>query len=172
MKKILMAGWLLTALALLAACGGQDNAEESPAPETEETEALETQPGTWEGENILFESDFGWSLELPACWEGRYEVITTADSETFCVSACADQNYSGTLFTVSLMDSETADETEEIIPVARLAEREDGLCYLAVFPSDVPYDLEADSAAQYEEMHGDVESVLATFTLVDEGAGA
>ncbi len=57
MKKKLLTGLLaLSLLACLTACGGQPAAEETP---DEEEETMESQPGGWEGDSIVYESPKG-----------------------------------------------------------------------------------------------------------------
>ncbi len=167
MKKKLLTGLLaLSLLACLTACGGQPAAEETPA---EEEETMESQPGGWEGDSIVYESPKGWSITMPASWEGRYVVVEEGDSEAVCAASSHDEENFGALFTIMRLDAADADELAEMIPVTPLADLEDGTRYVAVFPSDVQFNPEF--AEDYEDLSKDAESVLGTFTLLDQEPG-
>ena len=174
MKKRYLAILFATVLSALTACGGQP-APEAPAT-TEETleapatteETLEPQPGGWEGESIVYESPFGWSITMPASWEGRYVVVEEGNSEIICAASSHDGENQGALFTIMRMDAADADELAEAIPVTPLAEMPDGTRYLATFPTDVTFNPEF--AEDYEDMSKDAESILGTFTLTADAA--
>ena len=164
MKKIVLTTLLLALLALLAACGGQPAGEEAAAEEPiAEEEALEAQPGGWEGDSIVYESPFGWSITMPASWEGRYVVAEEGNSEIICAASSHDGENQGALFTIMRLDAADADELAEMIPVTPLAELEDGTRFVAVFPSDVQFNPEF--AEDYNDLSKDVENILGTFTL-------
>ena len=168
MKKKLLTGLLaLSLLACLTACGGQPAAEETPA---EEEETMESQPGGWAGDSIVYESPKGWSITMPASWEGRYVVVEEGDSEAVCAASSHDEENFGALFTIMRLDAADADELAEMIPVTPLADLEDGTRYVAVFPSDVQFNPEF--AEDYEDLSKDAESVLGTFTLLDQEPGS
>ena len=168
MKKKLLTGLLaLSLLACLTACGGQPAAEETPG---EEEETMESQPGGWEGDSIVDESPKGWSITMPASWEGRYVVVEEGDSEAVCAASSHDEENFGALFTIMRLDAADADELAEMIPVTPLADMEDGTRYVAVFPSDVQFNPEF--AEDYEDLSKDAESVLGTFTLLDQEPGS
>lgn len=168
MKKKLLTGLLaLSLIALMTACGGQPAAEETPA---EEEETMESQPGGWEGDSIVYESPKGWSITMPASWEGRYVVVEEGDSEAVCAASSHDEENFGALFTIMRLDAADADELAEMIPVTPLADLEDGTRYVAVFPSDVQFNPEF--AEDYEDLSKDAESVLGTFTLLDQEPGS
>ena len=131
------------------------------APEEEPAEA---QPGSWEGDSIVYESPFGWSITMPASWEGRYVVAEEGNSEVICAASSHDGENQGALFTIMRMDAADADELAEMIPVTSLAEMEDGTRYVAVFPSDVQFN--PKFADDYEDLFKDAESVVGTFTLL------
>ena len=168
MKKKLLTGLLaLSLLACLTACGSQPAAEETPA---EEEETMESQPGGWEGDSIVYESPKGWSITMPASWEGRYVVVEEGDSEAVCAASSHDEENFGALFTIMRLDAADADELAEMIPVTPLADLEDGTRYVAAFPSDVQFNPEF--AEDYEDLSKDAESVLGTFTLLDQEPGS
>ena len=168
MKKKLLIGLLaLSLLACLTACGGQPAAEETP---DEEEETMESQPGGWEGDSIVYESPKGWSITMPASWEGRYVVVEEGDSEAVCAASSHDEENFGALFTIMRLDAADADELAEMIPVTPLADLEDGTRYVAAFPSDVQFNPEF--AEDYEDLSKDAESVLGTFTLLDQEPGS
>ena len=131
------------------------------APEGETTEA---QPGGWEGDSIVYESPFGWSITMPASWEGRYLVAEEGDSEIVCAASSHDGENQGALFTIMRMDAADADELAEIMHVTLLAEMGDGTRYVAVYPSDVQFNPEF--ADDYQDLYKDAESVVGTFTLL------
>ena len=171
MKKRYLALLFATALAVLTACGGQPAEEEAAAEEPiAEEETLETQPGGWEGDSIVYESPRGWTLTMPASWEGRYLVVEEENSEIICAASSHDEENQGALFTIMQLDAADADELADMIPVTTLAELEDGTRYVAVFPSDVQFNPEF--AEDYEDLSKDAESVLGTFTLTGEPAAA
>lgn len=170
MKKIVLTTLLLALLALLAACGGQPAEEETAAEPIAEEEALEAQPGGWEGDSIVYESPFGWSITMPASWEGRYVVAEEGNSEIICAASSHDGENQGALFTIMRLDAADADELAEMIPVTPLAELEDGTRYVAVFPSDVQFNPEF--AEDYNDLSKDVENILGTFTLTGEAMAA
>jgi hypothetical protein len=130
-------------------------------------ETLEAQPGGWEGDSIVYESPFGWSITMPASWEGRYLVAEEGDSEIVCAASSHDGENQGALFTIMRMDAADADELAEMVPVTRLAEMEDGTRYIAVFPSDVQF--KPEFAEDYQDMYKDVESIVGTFTMAPQG---
>ena len=171
MKKIVLTTLLLALLAMLAACGGQPAEEEAAAEEPiAEEETLEAQPGGWEGESIVYESPLGWSVTMPASWEGRYLVVEEGNSEIVCAASSHDEENQGALFTIMRLDAADADELAEMIPVTLLADLEDGTRYIAAFPSDVQFNPEF--AEDYMDLSKDAESVLATFTLTGEPTAA
>ena len=171
MKKRYLALLFATALAVLTACGGQTAEEEAAAEEPiAEEETLETQPGGWEGDSIVYESPRGWTLTMPASWEGRYLVVEEENSEIICAASSHDEENQGALFTIMQLDAADADELADMIPVTTLAELEDGTRYVAVFPSDVQFNPEF--AEDYEDLSKDAESVLGTFTLTGEPAAS
>ena len=164
MKKLVLTTLLLALLALLAACGGQPAGEEAAAEEPiAEEETLEAQPGGWEGDSIVYESPLGWSITMPASWEGRYVVAEEGNSEIICAASSHDGENQGALFTIMRLDAADADELAEMIPVTPLAELEDGTRFVAVFPSDVQFNPEF--AEDYNDLSKDVENILGTFTL-------
>ena len=129
-----------------------------------EEESMEAQPGGWEGDSIVYESPKGWSITMPASWEGRYVVAEEGDSEIICAASSHDEENQGALFTIMRLDASDADELAEVIPVTQLAELEDGTRYVAAFPSDVQFNPEF--AEDYEDLSKDAENVLGTFTLL------
>ena len=129
-----------------------------------EGETMEAQPGGWEGDSIVYESPFGWSIAMPASWEGRYLVVEEGDSEIICAASSHDDENQGALFTIMQLEAADADELAEMIPVTTLAELEDGTRFVAVFPSDVQFNPEF--ADDYQDLYKDVESVVGTFTLL------
>ena len=129
-----------------------------------EGETMEAQPGGWEGDSIVYESPFGWSVTMPASWEGRYVVVEEGNSEIICAASSNDAENQGALFTVMRLDAADADELAEMVPVTFLADMEDGTRYIAVFPSDVQFNPEF--ADDYQDLYKDAESVVGTFTLV------
>ena len=106
---------------------------------------------------------------MPASWEGRYVVVEEGDSEAVCAASSHDEENFGALFTIMRLDAADADELAEMIPVTPLADMEDGTRYVAVFPSDVQFNPEF--AEDYEDLSKDAESVLGTFTLLDQEPG-
>ena len=168
MKKKLFAGLLaLSMFALLTACGGQP-AEPSAEATAATEEVTESQPGGWEGDSIVYENEQGWSLTMPASWEGRFDVVDEAGSVHICASSSHDEENGGILFTVMRLDAAEADEMADVVPVTPLATLDDGTRYVAVLPSDVQFNPEF--AEDYQDMNKDVESVLGTFTLTADAA--
>ena len=166
MKKVFLTGLLLAGFAVLTACGGQPAAEEAAAEQpVAEEETLEAQPGGWEGDSIVYESPNGWTLTMPASWEGRYEVVDEEGSEMVCAASSHDGENTGALFTIMRLDAADADELAEMIPVIPLASLENGIRFIATLPSDVTFN--AEFAEDYEDLFKDVESVLGTFALTD-----
>ena len=171
MKRIVLTTLLLALLAMLAACGGQPAEEEAAAEEPiAEEETLEAQPGGWEGDSIVYESPKGWTLTMPASWEGRYVVAEEENSEIICAASSHDEENQGALFTIMRLDAADAEELAEMIPVSTLAELEDGTRFVAVFPSDVQFNPEF--AEDYNDLNKDVENVLGTFTLTGDPSAA
>ncbi len=99
-----------------AAGTAEEAVEEAPAEETEEAPAEEAEAEAEEaeapeeesgeeapalaGETITFTSAHNYKIQLPASWEGRYDVATTDDGDIF-ICRVADEGDSGQLFTIT-----------------------------------------------------------------------
>lgn len=121
MKKIFMILFLSLSIALTFACSKDDGdpiyKEESSLPLEKEEEP--TLPVEEEAEKIVYKDDlYGFSLELPSSWEGKYTVEreTWIDDVSDSVSFnFKEDNIFNNIFTIVIMnESFSQDEWEEL----------------------------------------------------------
>ena len=129
--------------------------EEAPAEETkeEEAEAAEEESGeeapALAGETITFTSAHNYKIQLPASWEGRYDVATTDDGDIF-ICRVADEGDSGQLFTI-VVELPSIDNGQDC-------------SYVALIPEGQDFEQTEEKVNEYKSMAADVNAILATFS--------
>ncbi len=136
-------------------------AEMKPQQElSDETEdVLKEQP---ERESLPF-STTNFYMELPGSWAGHYDVKKGENYYSYYNVENAEAGYGGVLFSITSYYSE--DEWKDL-PDYRFLAQKDGVYYVALFPTDVQFDMEDEENMQlYYEMKEDVETILDSFYL-------
>ncbi|HOO79073.1 MAG TPA: hypothetical protein PLZ77_03775 [Lachnospiraceae bacterium] len=113
-----------------------------------------------EGEGTLFESALGYSITLPAAWDGVVAVNSTDTQDTFIATNCEEENYTGILFFITTVDGI---ESEIVYPDYTVAAVEGDTMYVVYYPTDVQFD-EAKQD-EYQSLQNQVSMVLDTFAV-------
>ena len=81
----------------------------------------------WEGENIVYESPLGYSIETPSALAGRISIVSEGGQDVIISTVCEEENYGGVLCYITAngdsydviypdgmqYDSDSAEKTEE-----------------------------------------------------------
>ena len=142
--------------------------EEAPAEETkeEEAEAAEEESGeeapALAGETITFTSAHNYKIQLPASWEGRYDVATTDDGDIF-ICRVADEGDSGQLFTITYYVEDEYWPGQKVVELPSIDNGQD-CSYVALIPEGQDFEQTEEKVNEYKSMAADVNAILATFS--------
>ena len=110
---------------------------------------------------VYTHSALGFTVTLPASWDGLYIAEEDATSVEFFSVSNADAGYGGFLFRIEVSD----EEMDYPNPFSELLQA-DGKFYYASFPGDIPYDYtNAERAKEYNDMNASVDGILKSFRL-------
>lgn len=109
-------------------------------------------------------SQLGFSLTLPEDWVGRVTYTETERSVSFFEDYNLLNGWGGLLFSIELVEAEYYDE--DVYPMSQvLHDCGDGRLFVAIFPSEAPYDAEDDVAeTSYLPISEGAEGAVASFT--------
>lgn len=142
--------------------------EEAPAEETkeEEAEAAEEESGeeapALAGETITFTSAHNYKIQLPASWEGRYDVATTDDGDIF-ICRVADEGDSGQLFTITYYVEDEYWPGQKVVELPSIDNGQD-CSYVALIPEGQDFEQTEEKVNEYKSMAADVNAILGTFS--------
>ncbi len=106
---------------------------------------------TWNDEPYLYEDKaLGFSLEIPAEWEGKYGIEKNGESISFYHLQIREkyQNGMGNLFTIQRMEGNLNEEDIESPSGCRVIAQANGFTYALFIPSDVQYPVWENSNAE------------------------
>ncbi|WP_019119648.1 hypothetical protein [Brevibacillus massiliensis] len=124
-------------------------------------------PGGDDSQSIRYENtSHHFTLQLPASWEGKYEVDEAESAITF--SSTANQP-GGVLFQIRMWTKEKwredGEELSKIIHIAKIGESEDKIFSFST-PTDVQYIPDDEAKKQeYFTMFDDIENIKASFEI-------
>ena len=159
-----------------AAGTAEEAVEEAPAEEKEEAPAEETKEEEAEaggeesgeeapalaGETITFTSAHNYKIQLPASWEGRYDVATTDDGDIF-ICRVADEGDSGQLFTITYYVEDEYWPGQKVVELPSIDNGQD-CSYVALIPEGQDFEQTEEKVNEYKSMAADVNAILATFS--------
>lgn len=190
--KVIGVTSLLTLALALASCGTESTENASNNAESENVESTPIQAEQTntednisdEPETILYENtDFGFSMQIPLSWEGKYStenVENTFDDGVvvqavmFKHNATMDElgSEAGWMFSFGKITGEqfTPEEPPVMQGECRIIEQTGGYTYFVSFPSGVEYNEEAgsESAIEYKEMQSEVDFLIDSFELLEK----
>lgn len=84
-------------------------------------------PDRWEGENIVYDSPLGYSIETPSDLAGRISIVSEGERDVIISTVCEEENYGGVLCYITAngdsydviypegmqYDSDSAEKTQE-----------------------------------------------------------
>ena len=131
-----------------------------------DTESVPTEsaaePGSnWEGENIVFRSRFGYEIQIPAAWGGKYVAEDEYGGDGFYVSDLQVVGHSGMLMTI--MKGSPSDIGETSALLQELPALADGTTFYAIIPQNKPYEETEENEALYTSLSQYVPEILQTF---------
>ncbi len=119
----------------------------------------------------------GFSLTLPADWQGKYTVVENSNQISFKQTATYEKYGAGTLFYIERLDGQLTQEQIAAPGNRDIAMYANGYTYVMGTPTDVQYPIWADRdeedipiAAQYEEMFAGIEQIKASIAPYSEGS--
>lgn len=142
--------------------------EEAPAEEAgaEEAEAAEEESSeeapALAGETITFTSAHNYKIQLPASWEGRYDVATTDDGDIFICRA-ADEGDSGQLFTITYYVEDEYWPGQKVVELPAI-DNGQNCSYVALIPEGQDFEQTEEKVNEYKSMAADVNAILGTFS--------
>lgn len=142
--------------------------EEAPAEEAgaEEAEAAEEESGeeapALAGETITFTSAHNYKIQLPASWEGRYDVATTDDGDIF-ICRVADEGDSGQLFTITYYVEDEYWPGQKVVELPAI-DNGQNCSYVALIPEGQDFEQTEEKVNEYNSMAADVNAILGTFS--------
>ena len=161
-----------------AAGTAEEAVEEAPAEETEEAPAEEAEAEAEEaeapeeesseeapalaGETITFTSAHNYKIQLPASWEGRYDVATTDDGDIF-ICRVADEGDSGQLFTITYYVEDEYWPGQKVVELPAI-DNGQNCYYVALIPEGQDFEQTEEKVSEYNSMAADVNAILATFS--------
>ena len=159
-----------------AAGTAEEAVEEAPAEEKEEATAEETKEEEAEaaeeesgeeapalaGETITFTSAHNYKIQLPASWEGRYDVATTDDGDIF-ICRVADEGDSGQLFTITYYVEDEYWPGQKVVELPAI-DNGQNCSYVALIPEGQDFEQTEEKVNEYKSMAADVNAILATFS--------
>lgn len=180
MKRSLILLITLTAVLLLTACNAAAPSPTAPtttAPTVDTTTATTvettvpttttTTPTEASTATVIFSTDVAYfSLDLPREWIGHYAVRETEDTVTFFELQNHQQNGQGKLFSIRFIPEDAYHE--DMYPSYRELSRFDGFTVVAVFPTDVQFDMEL--MEPYTAMQAQIDDILTTFCRTEAPA--
>ena len=129
---------------------------------TESSVAAAAEPGSnWEGENIVFRSRFGYEIQIPAAWGGKYVAEDEYGGDGFYVSDLQVVGHSGMLMTI--MKGSPSDIGETSALLQELPPLADGTTFYAIIPQNKPYEQTEENEALYTSLSQYVPEILQTF---------
>lgn len=129
---------------------------------TDSSVAETAAPGSnWEGENIVFHSRFGYEIQLPAAWGGKYVQEEEYGGDGFYVEDLQVVGHSGMLMTIMKGSPEDLGETSALTQV--LPALADGTTYYAIIPQNKPYEDTEENDALYTSLSQYIPEILMTF---------
>ena len=148
----------------VAAAGTESDsvAADTESVPTESSVAAPAEPGSnWEGENIVFRSRFGYEIQIPAAWGGKYVAEDEYGGDGFYVSDLQVVGHSGMLMTI--MKGSPADIGETSALIQELPALADGTTFYAIIPQNKPYEETEENEALYTSLSQYVPEILQTF---------
>ena len=161
-----------------AAGTAEEAVEEAPAEETEEAPAEEAEAEAEEaeapeeesgeeapalaGETITFTSAHNYKIQLPASWEGRYDVATTDDGDIF-ICRVADEGDSGQLFTITYYVEDEYWPGQKVVELPSI-DNGQNCSYVALIPEGQDFEQTEEKVNEYKSMAADVNAILGTFS--------
>lgn len=142
--------------------------EEAPAEEAgaEEAEAAEEESSeeapALAGETITFTSAHNYKIQLPASWEGRYDVATTDDGDIF-ICRVADEGDSGQLFTITYYVEDEYWPGQKVVELPAI-DNGQNCSYVALIPEGQDFEQTEEKVNEYNSMAADVNAILGTFS--------
>ena len=156
MIAMIMAAALL--IAVLCACG---NTTTTAVKEEVEEESSEEAPAL-AGETITFTSAHNYKIQLPASWEGRYDVATTDDGDVF-ICRVADEGDSGQLFTITYYVEDEYWPGQKVVELPAI-DNGQNCSYVALIPEGQDFEQTEEKVNEYNSMAADVNAILGTFS--------
>ena len=135
--------------------------EEAEAAEAPEEESGEEAPAL-AGETITFTSAHNYKIQLPASWEGRYDVATTDDGDIF-ICRVADEGDSGQLFTITYYVEDEYWPGQKVVELPAI-DNGQNCSYVALIPEGQDFEQTEEKVNEYKSMAADVNAILATFS--------
>ena len=141
-------------------------AEETKAEEAEEAEEVEEESSeeapALAGETITFTSAHNYKIQLPASWEGRYDVATTDDGDIF-ICRVADEGDSGQLFTITYYVEDEYWPGQKVVELPAI-DNGQNCSYVALIPEGQDFEQTEEKVNEYNSMAADVNAILGTFS--------
>ncbi len=173
MKRSLAVWLALITLVTLTACSTPAepvDTDPSPTVQTTATTATDTTVTTTTTtvaatETVGFSTDETYfTLDLPREWSGCYAARETEDMVTLYELQNHQRSGQGKLFSIRYIPEENYNEAQ--YPSYRELGSFDGFRVIAIFPTDVQFDVEL--MEPYTAMQAQIDSILATFYHLEE----
>lgn len=191
MKRIPLLSLSLMLCLALAACGGKTPVSDSaagtssnpvgsmqsaaPANPDASSSAQPQEPDTSEGDDDFTPPEIqrsmvangiyagpDWTLTFPKEWNDTVSAEVAGDVISFYEPGCQADMGGGWLFSIQTY----ADDEYQQLPDAKLLTTQNGIRYVAVFPSDVQCEGASEAHMQlYQTLFAQVNQVIDTFTL-------
>lgn len=191
MKRIPLLSLSLMLCLVLAACGGKTPVSSSaagsgsssavstqptaPANPDASNSAQPQEPDTSEGDEDFTPPEIqrsmvtngvyagpDWTLTFPKEWNGTVSAEVAGDVISFYEPGCQADMGGGWLFSIQTF----ADDEYQQLPDAKLLTTQNGIRYVAVFPSDVQCEgASAEHMQLYQTLSAQVNQVIDTFSL-------
>lgn len=115
---------------------------------------------SWEGENTVYESPLGYTMEIPQELSERLIIVNNEDSDYFICALCEEENYEGILCILTT-------DPDEIAVTPHDGTVPEGM--VAVYPLSEQYDvMNEEKVAEYEYVSRYLSGMLATVSLTEE----
>ncbi len=170
MKKRYLALILTLAIGLAAVGCSKKGSDDAGAAETAATAAEaaveETAEAAGTAEEAVEEapatSAHNYKIQLPASWEGRYDVATTDDGDIF-ICRVADEGDSGQLFTITYYVEDEYWPGQKVVELPAI-DNGQNCSYVALIPEGQDFEQTEEKVNEYKSMAADVNAILATFS--------
>lgn len=117
--------------------------------------------------NIIYvNSVHGYSLQIPASWQNKYDVVEQSQDSTISFMYRSSKNEAAKIFSISKTSVEswkTISADQLTSPVSRLLVEQESQVYYARWLANNPY--KGQEAKSYLALARDVSNILNTFTI-------